>query len=98
MRRRQSRRWWTNTPWNKELGEGSEQCWVLYWVFKEGNLLPGTKQNFYKMPKGSILYVGGQKPGPCTNVWRWQVLQVLHCKVEGDNYGANNVMLLRQMK
>ena len=63
----------------------------------EADLLPGTKHNFWKMEKRSILYVGINKAGPCPKGWRVKVVQVLHCKAGGEPDGSNNVMLLKRM-
>ena len=58
---------------NEEV-EGKEECWVLEWVLTEYDLLPGINNTFWNMFKGSILYVGGKKPGPCPKSWRGQVV------------------------
>ena len=66
-------------------------------MLTEADLFPGPKELFWKMTKGSILYVEGKKPGPCTNIWRGKVVQVIHRKTGVSTDGSNNVMLLRQM-
>ena len=63
MRRRQSRRWWTNTPWNKELGEGSEQCWVFDWMLTEADMLPDPTHAFWRMGKELSCMLGERNLG-----------------------------------
>ena len=50
------------------------------------------------MEKVSILYFGGNKPGPCPKVWIEQLVQILHSKAEGATDRSYNVMLLRRME
>ena len=59
----------------------------------EAGLLQDRRHTSWNMAKGSILYVGGKKPGPCPKGWRGKVLRVLHCKAGGATYGAHNGML-----
>ena len=49
------------------------------------------------MAKGSVLYVGGKKPGSSPKVWRGQVLRVLHCK-EGGATDEEKIILLRRVE
>ena len=63
MCRRQYRRFWPDTHWNNKEEQGSEKSWVLDWVLTEVYMLPGLKDNFWKMAKGIILYVGGKNLG-----------------------------------
>ena len=63
----------------------------------EADLLTGPKHTFWKMAKGSILYIGGKKAGNFLKIWRGKVAQVLHLKAGGSTDGVHNVMLLRKM-
>ena len=91
-------RWCPDTPWYNKYGEGNEKCWGSDWVLMEDNLVPGPKHAFWKMLKGSILYVGGNKPGPFSKGWMGQVVQVIHRKSGGSTDGTQTVMLLRRME
>ena len=52
-------------------------------MLTETDLLPKSKHAFWNMAEGSVLYVGGKKPGSSPKGWRGQVLRVLHCKEGG---------------
>ena len=62
------------------------------------DLLPYPKHSFCKRGKGSILYIGGNKPGSCPKGWRGKLVQLLHHKSGGETDGANNVIFFRRME
>ena len=66
-------------------------------MLTEYDLFPEPMHTFWKMVKGIILYVGGNKPGLCPKGWRWQVVRVLHHKAGGSTDSANTFMLLIRM-
>ena len=65
-------------------------------MLTEVDLLPEPNHAFWNMAKGSILYVGLKMPGPLPKVCRGKVVQVLHRKTGGENYGPQNVIFLRR--
>ena len=72
--KRQSRKWWADTPWNNEEEGGSELCWGSDWVLTGADLLPEPPHAFWKMVKVIILYVGVKKPRKFPKGWRGQVV------------------------
>ena len=60
----------------------------------EAYKLPASTHAFWKIAKGSILYVRCNKPRPCQKGRRGKVVRVIHCKAGGSTNGANNLMLL----
>ena len=59
-------------------------------MLTEADILPGIKNTFGNISKGSILYVGGKKLSTCPKLCGGKVVQVLHRKEGGENDGGKN--------
>ena len=60
--------------------------------------LPELNHPFWKIYKGSVMYVNGKKYWMYPKIWRWQVVRLLHCKLGGETDGAKNILLMTRME